>query len=57
MSGSIFLWEKNSKIVISDIDGTITISDVLGHLMPLVGKEWAHKGIVRFYNDIAKNGY
>lgn len=25
--------------------------------MPIVGKEWAHKGVVKFYNDIVKNGY
>jgi phosphatidate phosphatase LPIN len=30
LEANIFLWNKNSKIVISDIDGTITKSDVLG---------------------------
>lgn len=25
--------------------------------MPIVGKEWAHKGVVKFYRDIVNNGY
>ena len=29
----IFLWPSDSKIVISDVDGTITKSDLLGHIM------------------------
>lgn len=29
-SCSIFLWEHTDKIVVSDVDGTVTISDVLG---------------------------
>ncbi|CAH8565037.1 unnamed protein product [Heterobilharzia americana] len=33
----IYLWDSSDKIVISDIDGTITKSDWLGQLMPLVG--------------------
>lgn len=29
----IYLWDYKTKIVISDIDGTITTSDVFGQLM------------------------
>jgi phosphatidate phosphatase LPIN len=29
----IFLWNYKTKLVISDIDGTITTSDVFGQLM------------------------
>lgn len=29
----IFLWDYKTKIVVSDIDGTITTSDVFGQLM------------------------
>ena len=43
---SIFLWRPDVKIVISDIDGTITRSDVLGHLLPAFGRDWSHLGSV-----------
>jgi phosphatidate phosphatase LPIN len=53
----IYLWNYDDKIVISDLDGTITRSDVLGHIFPMFGKDWSHKGVVKLYNDIVKNGY
>ena len=31
----IFLWDWDSKVVISDVDGTITKSDVLGHVFTM----------------------
>merc|ERR1712130_557992 len=37
----IYLWHHTDKVVISDIDGTITKSDVLGHFLPMVGRDWA----------------
>lgn len=37
ISSWIFLYNKNDKIIISDIDGTITKSDVLGMIMPQFG--------------------
>lgn len=43
--------------MISDIDGTITRSDVLGHLMPFVGKDWSHKGVCEFFTNLIKNKY
>jgi phosphatidate phosphatase LPIN len=57
LRADIYLWSQNSKIIISDVDGTITRSDVLGHLMPIVGKDWSHDGIVELYNNIEANGY
>lgn len=57
LKAEIYLWKSNSKIVISDVDGTITRSDVLGHIMPYVGKDWSHEGIVELYNNIEQNGY
>ena len=43
--------------MISDVDGTITKSDVLGHLMPRVGYDWAHLGVTSLYSRITSNGY
>ncbi|KAG8376474.1 hypothetical protein BUALT_Bualt09G0067300 [Buddleja alternifolia] len=53
----IYLWRWNTRIVISDVDGTITKSDVLGQFMPLVGKDWTHTGIARLLSAIKENGY
>ncbi|KAJ2647555.1 lipin Ned1 [Coemansia sp. RSA 1250] len=53
----IFLYRHNTQIVISDIDGTITKSDALGHLFNMVGKDWTHHGVAKLYTDIANNGY
>ena len=53
----IFFWPSDCKIVISDVDGTITKSDVLGHLYTMVGKDWTHTGVARLYSSIKSNGY
>jgi phosphatidate phosphatase LPIN len=57
LTADIYLWEYNSKIVISDIDGTITRSDVLGQIMPIIGKDWSHDGVTELFTNIEKNGY
>jgi phosphatidate phosphatase PAH1 len=43
-------------LVISDIDGTITKSDVLGHVIPAIGGTWAHSGVAELYTRIKNNG-
>lgn len=53
----IYLWKWNARIVISDVDGTITKSDVLGQFMPLVGKDWTQSGVTRLFSAIKENGY
>ncbi|XAR61872.1 Phosphatidate phosphatase [Bertholletia excelsa] len=53
----IFLWKWNTRIVISDVDGTITKSDVLGQFMPLVGMDWSQTGVTRLFSAIKENGY
>lgn len=53
----IFLWRSDARVVISDIDGTITKSDALGHLFTMVGKDWTHVGVAQLYSKIASNGY
>ena len=57
MKCRIFLWEYDDHIVISDIDGTITRSDVMGQIMPMIGKDWTHKGVTALFTNVAKNGY
>jgi phosphatidate phosphatase LPIN len=53
----IFLWESDTQIVISDIDGTITKSDALGHFFTMLGRDWTHSGVASLYTGIQKNGY
>ena len=43
--------------MISDVDGTITRSDVLGHMLPRVGLDWSHTGVARLFTNIQRNGY
>ena len=57
VASRIFVFETNAKLVISDVDGTITKSDVLGHLMPRVGYDWSHLGVTSLYSRITANGY
>lgn len=51
------MWNYDTKIIISDVDGTITKSDLLGHLLPRFGRDWTHPGIAKLFNDIRENGY
>ncbi|KAL1512641.1 hypothetical protein ABEB36_002202 [Hypothenemus hampei] len=53
----LYKWKWDDKIVISDIDGTITKSDVLGHILPIMGKDWAQSGVAQLFNKIKDNGY
>ncbi|KAG5671749.1 hypothetical protein PVAND_001929 [Polypedilum vanderplanki] len=53
----LFKWKHSDKVVISDIDGTITKSDVLGHILPMVGKDWAQIGVAQLFSKIEENGY
>ncbi|KAL1920812.1 uncharacterized protein VTP21DRAFT_11447 [Calcarisporiella thermophila] len=53
----LFFWDHDTQIIISDIDGTITKSDALGHLFTMVGKDWTHTGVAKLYTHIHQNGY
>ncbi|KAM5471690.1 lipin Ned1 [Microsporum ferrugineum] len=54
---TMYLWSYKVPIVISDIDGTITKSDALGHVLNMIGRDWTHLGVAKLYTDIASNGY
>ncbi|KAL1901908.1 lipin Ned1 [Sporothrix stenoceras] len=56
-SAKMYLWKCNVPVVISDIDGTITKSDALGHVLNMIGRDWTHAGVAKLYSDIAANGY
>ena len=48
---------KKKRIIISDIDGTITKSDVLGHIMPIFNINWSHAGIAELYTSLITRNY
>lgn len=53
----LWYWQHDVPILISDIDGTITKSDVLGHVLNSIGRDWTHQGVAKLYTEIAANGY
>lgn len=53
----IFLWNYDEKIIVSDIDGTITKSDVWGQVLPIFGRDWTQAGVADLYSAIEKNQY
>lgn len=56
-SAYMYLWKYEVPVVISDIDGTITKSDALGHVLNMIGRDWTHAGVAKLYTDIVANGY
>ncbi|KAL4818509.1 Lipin/Ned1/Smp2-domain-containing protein [Aspergillus spinulosporus] len=56
-TANMYLWRGDTPIVISDIDGTITKSDALGHVLNMIGRDWTHAGVAKLYTDIVNNGY
>ncbi|XP_047334281.1 phosphatidate phosphatase PAH2-like [Impatiens glandulifera] len=57
LEARMFLWKWDTRIVISDVDGTITKSDVLGQFMPMVGIDWSQTGVAHLFSAIKENGY
>jgi phosphatidate phosphatase LPIN len=57
IKSKLYLWYEKTPIVISDIDGTITKSDALGHVLTMIGRDWTHPGVAKLFQDIALNGY
>ncbi|EDO17829.1 hypothetical protein Kpol_1043p19 [Vanderwaltozyma polyspora DSM 70294] len=57
VKSKLYVWRWDIPIVISDIDGTITKSDAMGHVMNLIGKDWTHIGVAKLFSEIYRNGY
>jgi len=54
---SVFLFDESEKFILSDIDGTITESDVKGHISTFLGITSVHKNVVQLFDKIGQNGY
>ncbi len=56
---SCFIWllDYSDKLIISDIDGTITKSDEIGQVMNFLKKDYSHENIVALYRKLEEAGY
>jgi len=54
---SVFLYGEDDKLVVTDIDGTITESDIRGQVLPHLGITAQHKKVVELFDKLDKNGY
>ena len=55
--GKLYLWNHTDRVVISDVDGTITKSDKRGHLLTNLGVDWSQQGVCNLMQKIHAQGY
>jgi len=48
---------RGEKMILSDIDGTISRSDVRGLVLNAVDIEWTHRGVCKLFCSLEKRGY
>lgn len=56
-SANLYKWHYLDKVVITDVDGTITKSDLRGHLYTKLGYDYTHDGIAKLFHQIVKRNY
>ena len=49
LNAFIYLWMRDARVVVSEVSGIITRSDVLGDTMPLIGRDWSHAGVAGLF--------
>jgi phosphatidate phosphatase LPIN len=54
---NMFVWNYDAKIVISDVDGTITKSDIRGPFAIKMGIQYYRPGTAALFSSIHKLGY
>ncbi|EAX97803.1 nuclear elongation and deformation protein, putative [Trichomonas vaginalis G3] len=52
----IFLYKYTDKLIISDIDGTITCSDAIGQACGFIGADWSQPGVAKLFNQMSDHG-
>lgn len=52
-----YLWDEKVRLIVSDIDGTITKSDAWGHVFTMMGIDWTHSGVAELFTRIYRNEY
>ena len=51
------MYTDNDRLVVSDVDGTVTKNDIGGHIHNLVNKDYLHSGYGDLVQKLDKNGY
>jgi phosphatidate phosphatase PAH1 len=54
---NLYFWDHSAKVIISDIDGTITKTDKRGLFYHKLGYDWTHDHVVSLYSKIHEQGY
>ena len=54
---NVFLYDQDAKFIVTDIDGTITRSDIKGHLKTRFKMDHHHKGVIELFDKADENGY
>ena len=54
---NVFMYDQNDHLILTDIDGTITESDVSGHVLPRFGINAHHDHVIELFDKADKNGY
>jgi phosphatidate phosphatase LPIN len=55
---NLYLYSHDDKIIISDVDGTVTTGEIKGVLSDLIFRKVpCHEGVCEFYRRLIKNGY
>ena len=57
IKSNIYFWPHDIKMILWDIDGTVTKSDILGVILPRIGINWNHEGVIELINKMNENGY
>uniref|UniRef100_A0A0G4H2E2 LNS2/PITP domain-containing protein n=1 Tax=Chromera velia CCMP2878 TaxID=1169474 RepID=A0A0G4H2E2_9ALVE len=58
LDAGAFYWDSSAKVVVSDIDGTVTVSDLTGHAVSTLGMVHKdHAGLPKVYRQIRERGY
>lgn len=57
LDAEIYLYADNDKLVVSDVDGTVTKNDLGGHLHNFLSKDYLHEGYAELSQKIELNGY
>jgi phosphatidate phosphatase LPIN len=57
IEAEIYLYADNDKLVVSDVDGTVTKNDIGGHLNNMISRDYLHDGYRELAASIDKNGY
>lgn len=50
----VYLYNQNDQFVVTDVDGTITASNVKGHVLPRIGFNADHDSVVELLDKVGK---